>query len=183
MATKIAPVTARDRAWRGQSTTAAVVAVQASLLAAAVHLVVVPEHLTEWWVFAAFFVTVAAGQVLTAAAVLWRPLPAYLAMALGGNVLVIVVWVVSRTVGLPVGPPVTDMTAGLGDPGRGGYGAHAVGVPEPAGVLDVGASVLELVTVVALLVLLPAAYRRRAVDMLFGCGVLVWLLGLVWVLG
>ncbi len=145
-----------------------------SFVAAGIHLWVVPAHLAQWWAFAAFFVAVAVGQLLTVPVVLRWPHPRLLLAGIAGNVGVVLVWVVSRTAGLPIGPPVLDMTGGRADPALGGYGAHAAHQVEAVGVLDFTSTVLELVVVVALVSLLPAAMRRRTVNALLLVGLALW---------
>lgn len=152
----------------------AVSAALLSVTAAGIHLYVMPEHLTEWWLFGAFFGLVAAAQLLVAGVALWQPLPTLLAGGIALNVAVVVVWVVSRTAGVPLGAPVLDMTAGLADPDRGGYGEHAAGAPEPVGMLDLTATVLELLVVWALLAMLPATPRRRLGNLLLIGGLALW---------
>src|SRR6476619_2436054 len=146
--------------------TAAVVAACASLISAGIHLYVVPTYREKWWVYAAFFVTLAIGQVVSAALVLWWRRNLVLVGVVGANVGVVILWVVSRTNGLPFGPPIPDFTAGLADPSRGGYGEHAVGVPEPVGRLDVTATLLELIVIFAVCSMLPTAWRRPVINTL-----------------
>ena len=75
-----------------------------SLGAAGIHAWVVPEHLHEYWVFGVFFLVVAAGQAIWAGSVArWPNRNTYLLGAIG-SVLLIGLWAVSRTVGLPLGP-------------------------------------------------------------------------------
>ena len=152
----------------------AVSAALLSVTAAGIHLYVMPEHFAEWWLFGAFFGLVAAAQLLVAGVALWQPRQTLLAAGIALNVGVVVVWVVSRTTGVPLGAPVVDMTAGLADPDRGGYGEHVVGAPEPVGMLDVSATVLELLVVWALLAMLPAASRRRIGNLLLIGGLALW---------
>jgi hypothetical protein len=144
-----------------------------SLISAAIHLWVLPAHLQAWWAYGVFFAIAAAAQVLTAAIALWRPLTWPLVAGVVANAGIIVVWVISRTSGLPLGPPVLDMTAGLADPTRGGYGEHAVGNPESVGLLDTAATVSELLTVCALLALLSEVSRRRTINVLLVGGFLL----------
>jgi hypothetical protein len=162
------------RARRRRASSAAAAAAVLSVVGAGIHLWVVPEHREEWWAFAAFFVAVAAGQLLSAALLLWRPQPTLLLTVVAANTAVVLVWVFSRTTGLPVGPPVTDMTGGRGNPSLGGYGAHASHEIEAVGPLDLAATVLELLVVVALVSLLPPLLRRRAVNMLLVTGLVLW---------
>ena len=174
------PTTVRVRALERVTTVGTVVAL--STIGAAIHLYVAPEHLAEWWAYGWFFLLLAAGQLATVPLVLrWRR-PALLSMAIAVNVGAVLVWLVSRTSGLPIGPPVLDMTGGLADPTKGGYGAHALGVPEPVGVLDVTATVCELLVVLALCALLPATWRRWAVNTVLVVGLSMWCLFILGVL-
>jgi hypothetical protein len=106
----------------------------ASLAAGAIHAVVVPEHLEESLLFGAFFVATAIFQIAWAAMLRdgreWDR--RFLTVGVVANAALIVLWAVSRTVGVPVGP----------EPW----------MPEPKGVPDVTATVLELILIaVALL--------------------------------
>ena len=95
--------------------------------AAVIHVAVVPEHLDEWAAAGLFFVALAAVQLAVGAAVVLRPgRLTWLAAAVvaAGP---IALWVVSRTVGLPVGP----------EPG----------VPEALGMADLACAVLEAAAV------------------------------------
>jgi hypothetical protein len=111
----------------------------ASLGAGLVHLAVVQEHLAEWWVYGVFFAVVGAAQIgwsLGALARVRAPLP-WLVGA--GNLALVALWAVTRTVGLPIGPePWT---------------------PEAAGRADVFCVVLEIATVLALVVAARPAAR------------------------
>lgn len=72
--------------------------------AATVHFAVISEHVEEFWLFGVFFVLAALAQALFAVLVVERPSRVvYLAGAVG-NAAIVVLWVVSRTVGVPVGP-------------------------------------------------------------------------------
>jgi len=102
--------------------------VLASLLlaSAVVHAAVVPEHLAEWWLAAAFFVALTVAQVGAAVSVWLHPLSKRVVPVLVVLVTVgpLILWVWSRTVGLPFDP----------DPGA----AEAIGLP------DVVSGILEL---------------------------------------
>jgi hypothetical protein len=99
----------------------------ASLAAAAIHFAVVSDHLRLDPVHGLFFLVVAWAQALWAVAILvtWRR---WLLLAgIAGNLAIVVVWILSRTMGLPVPPePWT---------------------PEAAGAPDVAATVLEVAVV------------------------------------
>jgi hypothetical protein len=71
--------------------------------AATIHFAVLGPHLRESWILGAFFATVATAQMGWALIAAVRP--SRLAWAAGaiGNALVVLVWVVSRTRGWPVG--------------------------------------------------------------------------------
>jgi hypothetical protein len=117
----------------------------ASLGAGLIHLAVVHEHLAEWWVFGVFFAVVGALQIGWAMLALARdtvPIPRLVA---GATAAILVLWVVSRSTGLPVGPePWT---------------------PEAVGTADVLCGVLEAAVVVLLVAVLrsgePAATAQR----------------------
>ena len=72
--------------------------------AAAIHLAVIPEHLTEYWPFAVFFAAVAAFQATWALAVLARPQPGLYRLGAVASAGLIALWALSRTIGLPLGP-------------------------------------------------------------------------------
>ena len=92
-----------------------------SVGAGVVHATVVPEHLEEWWGYGAFFIVAAAAQIAFAVVLVvepWRrdwipnrpPLDharqqrwVYVAGVLG-NVALIGLYIVSRTIGIPAGP-------------------------------------------------------------------------------
>ena len=110
--------------------------------AAAIHAAVIPEHLDEWLAAGVFFVALTLAEVAAAAAVLardraWR-LPGLVAAVVvsAGPLLV---WLVSRTVGVPFGPEAFE--------------------PEHIGVADVLSCVLELTTLIIAVALLR---RHRA---------------------
>jgi hypothetical protein len=75
-----------------------------SLGAGLVHLAVVQEHLDEWWLFGVFFAAVGAAQIGWAVAALARDRAPFPHVVLYGNLAVVLLWAVTRTVGLPVGP-------------------------------------------------------------------------------
>jgi hypothetical protein len=95
--------------------------------AGTIHLAVASDHFHEWLLFGAFFVALGVAQigwaVLIAVVGPSRPL----LIAASANAAVVVLWIVSRTSGLPIGP----------DPGA----------PEAVGFPDVTATLFELVLV------------------------------------
>ena len=107
-----------------------------------------------------FFVVVAAVQLWLAAVVVWVPSIPW-SVLIGGavaNAAVVVVWVLSRTTGVPFQPSAQSMedafNAAAANPGPDmGFIVHA----ETFGLFDTTASVLEIAVVVAVLLL----WRRR----------------------
>lgn len=93
--------------------------------AAVVHFAVSPEHFGVGFLFGAFFAVVATLQLGWGAAIVTRPTrPLYVGGAIG-NALVLGVWALSRTTGIPFGPE--------------------AGVAEPIGTADALASLYEVV--------------------------------------
>lgn len=75
-----------------------------SVAAAVIHFAVTPEHFEEYFPFGVFFVVLAAFQLVWGVVVANRPSPAVLSLGVVVNLAVIVIWVASRTSGLPLGP-------------------------------------------------------------------------------
>ena len=85
-----------------------------SLLAAAIHAWVVPEHLEEWWGYGAFFLVCALAQGLYALGLLRRPSRAFLLLGVGGNLAVVILWLATRTTGIPLLGPHAGEIEGVG---------------------------------------------------------------------
>lgn len=168
---------------------AAGMAACASLAAATVHAVVAPEHLAHGWPHGGFLAAVAFAQALLAWVVLRRPTVARVVLGLCGTVGVILVYVASRTVGLPV----AFGSAPAGHSSHGGpamvhqpiAGTIGPGVPvmpglegnpgvEAVGTLDLVALAAELGVVVALLAMLPNRQRTAVVNVLAALGGVLW---------
>ncbi len=80
------------------------------------HVGATPDHVREFWLFGVFFVTAAAAQITWAGLVLRRPSRVLFRAGLVGNGGIILLWAVTRTVGLPFGPARwTPETIGLPD--------------------------------------------------------------------
>ena len=164
------------------------VAAGLSLLAGAIHLYFTPEHLQEWWVFGSFFVAVTVGQVVLAELVVLRPSTRTLLAGIWGNVAVIGVYLVSRTVGLPIGPPHgvhgadgpvvqhQPVAGGVGNgmPTMPGTESATATHPDVVGMLDLWALGLELVLVALLVTMLPQRHRRVTLNAFLVLGLLVW---------
>jgi len=85
-----------------------------SLLAALIHLWVVPEHFEEWWGYGAFFLVAAAAQVLYAPLVLLWPIRIVLLLGIAGNLAIVVLYLLTRTVGIPLFGPGAGEVEGVG---------------------------------------------------------------------
>lgn len=111
----------------------------AVLLAAAggLHLAALPAHLNEPAAAATFFAVVALGQLAGAVLVATRPSSRTTVAIVVGNMVVLAIWAVSRTTGLPVG--------------------GELGVREPLAALDGLAAVAEILVVVGALTVLRRA--------------------------
>jgi hypothetical protein len=109
---------------------------------AAIHIAVIPDHLSHWVVASAFFIALALAEVVGGALLLGRPAQYVLVAVIAASVIPPALWVWSRTSGLPFGPD--------------------AGVPEPVGLADVAAGVLELGTLVIAGLLILARRREPA---------------------
>jgi hypothetical protein len=114
------------------------VVVMTNLFAAGVHAAVCPEHFEEGARFGVFFLVLAALQVGLAVAAVGRPTPRVLVIGAIVNVDTVLLWVLTRTVGLP-------------------YGLAEV---EPVGAWDLASSVAEIIAVAAVVVTLAAHAGR-----------------------
>ena len=75
-----------------------------SIGAAVIHFVVTPGHWDEYWGQGLFFIIAAVAQLLWAVWILVAPSrPLYL-LGAAGNAAIVVLWVVTRTAGIPAGP-------------------------------------------------------------------------------
>jgi hypothetical protein len=145
--------------------------VMAGLVVAGVaHLAAVPDHLGWWPVAGVFFAVLGLLQLGLAVHVAVRPLGQRVMFAvLLGTAGVIVVYVLSRTIGLPGTPPVPAH----GDrwvPGR----SILPGGSKIIGPLDVVTLAAELATGAALFVRLHPPVRSRAANVLMVAGVAMW---------
>ncbi|MBA2442076.1 MAG: hypothetical protein H0V53_06675 [Rubrobacter sp.] len=134
-----------------------------SLVAALAHLWAAPEHFAEWWGYGSFFLAAALAQgIYGVLALRWPRQPLFL-LGIGGNLAIVLLYVVTRTAGIPF------------------LGPHA-GEVEAAGMLDMAATVAEVALIFLLVTLLEGRYRERVVTALLLLGAAVWasrLLGLL----
>lgn len=75
-----------------------------SIAAALMHVSVIGEHMRESAVYGVFFIAASVGQLLWAIAVLVRPSRRRMRLGALANGVIALVWIVSRTIGLPLGP-------------------------------------------------------------------------------
>lgn len=102
---------------------AELVAATLSVAGGAIHGLASPEHFSEWWGYGLFFLAATLAQVLFGLLLLTRGIdtetglswdqvrrPLYLAGVLG-NLAIMLLWVVTRTVGVPAGPEAGEVEA------------------------------------------------------------------------
>ena len=130
-----------------------------SLLAAAIHLWVMPEHLEEWWGYGAFFLVLAVAQGMYGLGLLRWPSRPFLLLGVAGNLAVAILWLVTRTTGIPL------------------LGPHA-GEAEGVGVLDLACTLAEVGIVAGLGALamrdLPTEGRIQVVVVAVATSLLFW---------
>jgi len=112
-----------------------------TLGAAAVHFAVAHEHLAEYMPYGVFFIGLGIVQVGLAAAIVVVPSRRLFAIAAAGTGMVMGIWLLSRTVGMPIGPIPWS--------------------PEPAGFTDVVTTLLEGIAVIQFLRLFRRPGRPR----------------------
>jgi hypothetical protein len=116
----------------------------ASVASGAVHLAVIREHFAEAALYGWFFLVLTLLQAGWAVAVVVRPSRIVLTAGAVASLGVVMLWLATRTVGIPLGP--------------------AAGETEAFGGLDIAASALELaVALCAATVLLAGRHRRSPV--------------------
>jgi hypothetical protein len=116
--------------------------------AAVIHTVVVPAHLAESAAIGAFFIVAAPAQALWGSWIYRRPDRRLLLAGAAGSLAIVALWAFTRLVGVPLGP----------DAWR----------PESVGVLDVVATVDELLTAAFALALAGSARVPAATAWRFG---------------
>jgi hypothetical protein len=105
-----------------------------SLLAALIHLWVMPEHFEEWWGYGMFFLVAGVVQVVYVPLLLRWPNQTVLLLGMVGNSAIVLLYLFTRVVGIPF------------------FGPEA-GEIEGVGIIDVCATSSEAAIVVALGVL------------------------------
>jgi hypothetical protein len=113
-----------------------------SMAVALIHSAVIEQHWTTYWLYGAFFILVGSAQLAWALAITAAPGRWLLWAGVAGNTLVVLTWIVTRTVGALVGPAAT--------------------VPERAGFGDLVATVMQVLIVAGCLILLLRRPRAGA---------------------
>lgn len=115
-----------------------------SLGAAAIHFGVAPSHFAEHPAFLAAFVVMGVLQIGWAMALRERPTRGVLLAGAALNAVIVILWLVTRTTGLPFGPD--------------------AGTPESVGVPDATATAFELIVVALSVSLLNGAMGARSLS-------------------
>jgi hypothetical protein len=118
-----------------------------SLIAGLIHLWVVPEHFEEWWGYGTFFLVAAVAQVVYVPLLLRWPNRSVLLLGIGGNSAIVLLYLLTRVVGIPL------------------FGPEA-GEVEGVGVIDVCATMSEVAIVVALSLLLLMGLARERTTLI-----------------
>jgi hypothetical protein len=113
-----------------------------ALVCALIHVGAAVDHYREFALYSLVFSTLAVAQFTWAALLVLRPTARWLAAGCGLQLAVVVLWVLSRTVGVPIAP--------------------TAWVPEQVGVADLTVTVCELVSVAAVVMVLSASRSARA---------------------
>lgn len=137
-------------------------AVALSLVAALIHLWAAPEHFTHWWAYGVFFVAVALAQGLLSLLILRWPESNLVPLAgVWGNLVIVAMYVVSRTWGMPLGPNWVLFSPDV---------AH---IEDPE-VLGMTATAAEVGIIILLVAMMGDVQRRWTVNILLSLGVLLW---------
>ena len=148
------PTAAPSVSVRGYSQVAVMAAAVLSLGAAWVHFAYTGSHFREWWAYGLFFLVIAIGQAVFAPAIIrWR----WPALALAGiavNLGVVVMYVWSRTIGVPMGP-------------------HQ-GVAEHTKLPDLATTAAEILLVAVLLTMLPRRWATWLTNLVLLAGIALW---------
>ncbi|HKH11524.1 MAG TPA: hypothetical protein VKA73_10310 [Rubrobacter sp.] len=153
----------RDGSGEVAGTLALYAAAALGLTAAMIHLWVTPQHIAEWWGYGAFFLGCALAQGFGSVVLFrWPAQPLFL-VGIAGNLAIAVLYVISRTWGMPVGPGLVPFSPSV---------AHL----ESPDLLGMGATAAELGLVVILTALLKDSYRARTINALLLAGAALWTL-------
>ncbi|MDX6691061.1 MAG: hypothetical protein QOG15_2518 [Solirubrobacteraceae bacterium] len=117
-----------------------VTAVALSTAAGVIHGVAMVDHFSHWWAYGVFFLVITYAQVLWAIWIYRHPDDRRVLVAGAvGNLLIVGVWIVSRSVGVPIGPDAWN--------------------PERIGAMDIMASIDQVILALAVVRLVAPAGR------------------------
>jgi hypothetical protein len=118
-----------------------------SLLAALIHLWVMPEHFQEWWGYGMFFLVAAIAQGVYVPLLLRWPNRNVLLLGIVGNSAIVLLYLLTRVMGIPLlGPEAWEV--------------------ERVGIIDVCATTSEAAMVVALGALMLLGIARERTPLL-----------------
>jgi hypothetical protein len=153
-------------------------AITLASIAAGVHAVLIAQQATIWWGYGVLIAAIAVVQAAIAIGLALRPTTRVITAAIVGTVISTLLYVTSRTSGLPFGPGPTNaprFTDPLHSAGHPNYAA-LTGRAEPVGLLDLGCLVAEVALIVLLVTMLPERRRRIATNALCAVGAVLWAL-------
>ncbi len=144
-----------------EGTRAIYAAAALSLVAALIHLWAAPEHFEEWWGYGAFFLISALTQGLLAVLVLRRPGSNLISLCgIAGSLAIVLIYIVTRTVGIPF------------------FGPHA-GEVEGPGLLGMFSVVAEMGLAIVLITFLGDRLRTIVIGAMLALGAGIWALRLL----
>ena len=114
-----------------------------SLIAGLIHLWVTPEHFEEWWGYGTFFLIAAVAQIGYGPLLLRWPNRTVLMLGIAGNSAIVLLYLLTRVVGIPLFGP-------------------GAGEVEGVGAIDVCATVSEAAIVIAIGTLLLQGIIRQS---------------------
>lgn len=125
-------------------------AIGLSIAAGVIHAVAMVDHFSHWWAYGVFFLVITYAQVLWGIWMYRHPHDRRVLVAGAvGNLLIVGVWIVSRTVGVPIGPDTWN--------------------PERVGAMDIMASLDQIVLALIVVTLVaPAGRLGRRLGWLAG---------------
>jgi hypothetical protein len=85
-----------------------------SLIAGLIHLWVTPEHFEEWWGYGTFFLVAALAQVVYVPLLLRWPNRSVLLLGIAGNSAIVLLYLFTRVVGVPLFGPEAGEVEGVG---------------------------------------------------------------------
>ena len=115
-----------------------------SAVAGVIHAYFMPEHFEEWIGYGVFFLVATVCQVLLALVLLadLPPRREVLWAGIIGNAAIIMLWLITRTLGIPIGPMAGEI--------------------EAVGVLDLTSKIAEMVVIMCLALLLrETGFQRK----------------------